>query len=223
MTIKRGPVIAIDGPGGVGKTTASKLLAKKLGLKYIDTGAMYRAVAVAANEAGIDIENETALERFCSGLKVDFNSTNGGVTINGADFSSKIRTPEATRLSSIVSTKKPVRDFLVKAQRELGREGSVVMEGRDIGTVVFPGADIKFFFDASPEIRAARRHQELAAKHGIRVEDVQRELAERDKRDESREHSPLKKADDAILIDTSTMNIDEVVETLASRVKERLG
>lgn len=214
----RAPIIAIDGPGGVGKSTLSKLLAEKLGLSYIDTGAMYRAFAVAANDAGVNFDDDIKIERFCSGTKVDYDTDTGAVSVNGVDYTSRIRTQEAGELASRSSSKKPVRKLLTEAQRRLGRSGGVVMEGRDIGTVVFPDADIKFFLDAPGEVRASRRHRELV---DADLKKVNEELTKRDTRDTERKNAPLFKAEDAIYIDTGDLSIEEVFGKLLDYIEKK--
>ncbi|MFQ5464568.1 MAG: (d)CMP kinase [Thermodesulfobacteriota bacterium] len=214
----RAVVVAVDGPGGVGKTTVSKLLAGRLGLGYVDTGAMYRAVALAAHRAGVDLESTEELSAFCSGAEVEYDAGAGSVRVNGEDYTGIIRTAEAGRLASIASSRAPVRRLLTGLQRELAREGSVVMEGRDIGTVVLPGADIKFFLDAPGGVRAGRRHGELS---GEDLASVGRELAERDRRDSSRENSPLVMADDAIYVDTGNIDIEGVLAVLMDHMRRR--
>ncbi|MDO8427140.1 MAG: (d)CMP kinase [Deltaproteobacteria bacterium] len=219
---KRGPVIAIDGPSGVGKTTISRLVAGRLGLRYINTGSMYRALALAAKDEGVDLTSEKELEEFCRRARIGFDAEKGSTIINGKDYSDRIRSQSAGELASIVSTKKPVREFLVSFQRTLGEPGSVVMEGRDIGTAVFPDADMKFFLDAPLWVRAKRRHLEVAQKVKAASEDVTSELEKRDKRDIERANSPLKKADDAIYIDTGEMQAEEVANIVLAKIGERL-
>ncbi|MEE9614387.1 MAG: (d)CMP kinase [Thermodesulfobacteriota bacterium] len=221
----RGPVIAIDGPSGVGKTTVSKLVAGKLGFSYVDTGAMYRAVAVGAVEAGVDIESDEALREFCKGADIRFENGNEKIFFGGEDYTRKIREPSAGAAASRVSPMKPVREFLVGLQRGLGAGGNVVMEGRDIGTVVFPDADVKIYLDAAEDVRAGRRHRELEEASTLRgsdIEEVKKAVGERDMRDSRRENSPLKKAEDAVLIDTGGMKAEEVAARILAVVKERL-
>ena len=240
--VKRGPVIAIDGPAGSGKSTLARLLAEKLCFTYIDTGAMYRAVALRAYEQGIDIEDEDSLKNLCSTINLYFtpppayprkggrknvggNQLNSNkIFIDGNDYSEKIRTPFVSRLSSKVSSQKAVRDAMVRLQRLLAAKGSVIMEGRDIGTIVFPDADIKFYIDASPEVRGRRRYAELKEKgENVFLDTIIAEEKARDKQDSTREHAPLKKADDAVLIDTSNMNLEEVLNVMLKTVKERIS
>lgn len=222
MARRKGPVIAIDGPSGVGKTTVSGIVAERLGLRYINTGSMYRILALGAHEAGIDLTSESALQEFCSKATVTVDKATGNFLLNGKDYTDRLRTEEAGDLASIASAKKPVREFLVDLQRKLGSEGSVVMEGRDIGTVVFPDADVKIFLDAPHEVRAKRRHKELVEKGGQAIsEQVSKDLLERDRRDAAREASPLKKAEDAVYIDTGSVTIEQVVEIIIKEAKGR--
>lgn len=214
------PVIAIDGPAGSGKSSVSRLLAQRLGFDYVDTGAMYRAIALAMRDDGVDTGDDEAVRRFCSGALIEYSATDGSVSVNRRPYSGQIRTEEAATLASVASQKAPVRGLLVNYQRTLGSRGGVVMEGRDIGTVVFPDADMKFFIDASPEVRAGRRERELQARGNAPL--VSRDMAERDRRDASRTNSPLKRAEDSIYIDTSSIGIDAVVETMLQMVRERL-
>lgn len=220
----RGPVIAIDGPSGVGKSTVSRLVAKKLGFTYIDTGAMYRAFAVAANEAGISFQDEKAIKEFSEKITISFANGGERICLNGKDVTEKIRTPHAGEIASIASSKKAVRDFLSGMQKKLAEEGSVVMEGRDISTVVAPEAEVKIFLDASTGVRARRRHKEFSgANNGaVTLEDVESAIEERDMRDTTREHSPLKKAPDAVSISTDGLSIEDVVNKILSVVTERV-
>lgn len=223
--VKRGPVIAIDGPAGSGKSTLAKLLAKELGFTYIDTGAMYRAVALKAHEQKIDSDDENALKELCAKIELCFENRDGinKMLVDNEDYSDKIRTPFVSRLSSKVSSQKAVRDAMVRLQRLLAAKGSVIMEGRDIGTVVFPDANLKFYIDASPEVRGKRRHSELQEKgQDVSLEKVIEDEKKRDLMDSTREHAPLKKADDAVLIDTSNMNLEEVLNVMMKTVKERI-
>jgi len=220
--MKKGPVIAIDGPGGVGKTTVSKRVAQSLGFKYINTGAMYRAVALAAKESWVDLSSDVLLQQFCAGMDFRYYVDTGRIEVDGIDYTDRLRSEQAGELASKVSTKKSVRECLVAYQRTLGEEGRVVMEGRDIGTVVFPDADVKIFLDAPHEVRARRRHLELVEKGLAPSSEVGSDLAGRDRRDSEREVSPLKMADDAVRIDTASVNIDEVVKAVLKAVDERL-
>ena len=212
---KRKIVIAVDGPSGVGKSTVSKRVAARLGLSYIDTGAMYRAVALGAKTAKIDIDNKAELEEFCAKLKIEYD--NGKVVVNGTDYTDSIRTEEASTLASLTSSKSPVRRVLVEYQQRLAAEGGVVMEGRDIGTVVLPDIRYKFFLTASHEVRAERRHKEQAGEVKSAVSDSMRE---RDKTDSTRTDSPLVRAKDAIEIDTGALDIDGVVERILASLED---
>lgn len=217
-------IIAIDGPSGAGKSTITRLLAQRLGYLNIDTGAMYRTLALSVRRAGVSLDDEAALARVCAGVVITFERNNGGyrVLANGEDVSEEIRTPEISLLTSTVSSRKVVRDSMTRLQREMGKSGGVILEGRDIGTVVFPDADVKFFLSASVEERAKRRHRELAAKgEGVTLEQTVLEVARRDEQDERREHAPLRKADDAIEIDSTALTIDEVVAEMEKIIKSR--
>lgn len=214
-------IIAIDGPSGAGKSTLGKALAKKLGLLYIDTGAMYRAVALYALREGMDTRNAEAMtrsaERAVIGLTGDPEKLK--VFLNGEDVSEAIRSAEAGQAASVISTHPGVRRILVDQQRKLGEaaEKGAVLDGRDIGTVVFPNADRKFFLTAKPEARAKRRFEEDAAKgRAVSFEHTVREIEQRDERDSTREDSPLTIADDAVVIDTSELEIEEVLEKMVS-------
>lgn len=215
------PIVAIDGPGGAGKSTVARRLAKDLGFTYLNTGAMYRAVALAVSEAAIEQDDPKLEERIApilKSLKIEFDSDR--VLLNGRDISSEITRPDISDLASTYSTLGPVRARMRELQRAIGEQGGVVMEGRDIGTAVFPDAEIKFFLDADPAVRAARRYDELSAKGSTTTRDeVSRELMERDHRDSARELAPLRRADDAIVIDTSKIPIDQVVCALKERIQ----
>jgi cytidylate kinase len=218
---KKGLIIAIDGPSGAGKSTVARLLAERLGYIYIDTGAMYRAIGWKARRVGVDLADETGLAALCSSTDVAIRNDDAGqqVFVDNVDVSGDIRTPEMGMIASAVSKSPAVRARLLTLQRGLGRRGGVVMDGRDIGTVVFPDADRKFFLEASPEERGKRRYRELAAK-GMAVDQskITREIRERDAQDSGRALAPLRKADDAVLIDSSAMTIDEVVEQMLSEI-----
>ncbi len=215
------PIIAIDGPAGAGKSTVARRLAKELGFTYLNTGAMYRAVALAVTEAGIKADDPKLEERITSllpSLRIEFDGER--VLLNGSDVSSQITRPEISDLASAYSTFASVRARMRELQRAAGEQGGVVMEGRDIGTAVFPDAECKFFLDADPEVRAGRRYEELAAREATAKRDeVLRELMERDHRDSARALAPLRRADDATVIDTSTMSIDQVVSALKKRIQ----
>ena len=217
--------IAIDGPSGAGKSTVGKALARRLGYVYIDTGAMYRAVALKAREKGIVPDNEGELRQWVSSLFITFATEDkeSRIVCNGEDLTEAIRSPEMSLLASDISKREGVREALVERQREMGREGGVVLEGRDIGTVVFPGADAKFYLDAKPEERARRRYQELAEKGvGVSLEGTLEEVMKRDHNDINRAISPLRKGEDAMFIDSTVRSADEIVEEMIRviRVKQ---
>jgi len=221
---RQGLIIAIDGPSGAGKSTITKLLADRLGYVHIDTGAMFRAVALAAKRAGLDGTDDYSLERLCREIEIHFLRDNGccRVLTNGEDVTEAIRTPEISTLTSAISARKVVRDFLLTLQRSMGNEGGVILEGRDIGTVVFPDADVKFFLSASVEERGRRRWIELKAKGAdVSLEETIEAVALRDKQDSGREHAPLRRADDAIDIDSTGLSIDEVITRMEGAVRER--
>ncbi len=222
----KGFIIAIDGPSGAGKSTVTRLLADRLGYLHIDTGAMFRAVALAAKRAAIVPEDDEALEKALKGLHISFARNDGccRIILNGEDVSEVIRTPEISLLTSKISTRKPVRDFLLMLQREMGSSGGVVLEGRDIGTVVFPAAEVKFFLTASAEERGRRRYLELKAKgEDVSLARTIAEVAERDEQDARRKHAPLRRADDAVDIDSTGLSIEDVVGEMERVIKERLG
>jgi cytidylate kinase len=218
---KKGPVIAIDGPSGAGKSTIAKLLARRLGYTYIDTGAMYRAIGWKAKRDTVDPANEGALARLCAGTEVMILHDADGqrVLVNGIDVTDNIRTPEMGMLASAVSKSPAVRARLLTLQRMLGEAGGVVMDGRDIGTVVFPRAEVKFYLDASAEERGRRRWQELKDK-GMDVDRaaITEEIRARDQQDSSRSIAPLTRAADAWYLDSSAMTIDDVVAAMLSQI-----
>jgi cytidylate kinase len=221
---RRGLIVAIDGPSGAGKSTITKLLADRLGYIHIDTGAMFRTVALAASRAGIAPDNDGALAGLCADLEIAFVRDNGccRVTANGEDVTAVIRTPAISALTSAISARKVVRDVLLRLQRHMAREGGVILEGRDIGTVVFPDADVKFFLSASVEERGRRRYLELKAKgQEVSLEETIAAVAQRDEQDSGREHAPLRRAEDAVDIDSTGRSIEEVLDRMESIVRER--
>jgi cytidylate kinase len=216
-------IIAIDGPSGAGKSTLGKMLAKKLNLLYLDTGAMYRAVGMAVLENGVSLENEVKIVEIAENSNIELIGEPDAlfVKLNGEDVTANIRTNEIGQAASIVSTVSEVRKILVEKQRNLGNlaPNGAVLDGRDIGTVVFPHADIKFFLTAKPEARARRRYEEdLEKQRAVSYEQTFTEIKERDERDVSREDSPLSIAEDAIVIDTSELDLREVFDKMLENV-----
>ena len=224
MTRPRGLVVAIDGPAGAGKSTVSKRVAQSLGYRLLDTGAIYRTVALLAKRRGIAWDDASQVAGIADGLEVDFRWEGdvNRVLAFGEDVSEAIRTPDISQGASQVSALPPVRAALLELQQRLGREGGVVAEGRDIGTVVFPDAEAKFFLTATPETRARRRYDELVAKGSeVSFEDTLAEMVERDERDSNREVAPLAQADDAVALDSTSMGVDQVVETIIARCRAK--
>lgn len=214
-----GLVIAIDGPSGAGKSTVAHLLAERLGYLQIDTGAMYRAVAFLMHQAGINAEDSDAVDQFCRTVDIRLDRSDGfqRVFANGQEVTGQIRTPEMSLMTSRISTLRPVREAMMLAQRRMGARGGVVLEGRDIGTVVFPDADLKFFLSASAEERGKRRYTELVAKgEQVTLERTIADVVQRDQQDSQRDLAPLRMADDAIAIDSSGRTIEEVLNSMVS-------
>jgi len=216
-------IVTIDGPAGSGKTTVSRLVAEKLDFDYVDTGALYRGVAYAAVRAEIKLDDDDALDRLCRSLTIRMVREKEGLHlfVNAVDVSKKIRIPEIAMAASSVSARPVVRKFLLKLQRHLGYGRKAVFEGRDMGTVVFPDAAVKFFIDADVKVRAKRRHRELSGDAGITLTKVQNDMQKRDKNDSTRTLAPMKAADDAIYVDTAEMSISDVVDLISSTVTER--
>jgi len=216
-------IITIDGPSGVGKSTVSKAVAERTGCIYLDTGAMYRAIALKTVTAGVDIQNGAELLRMLDSTSVGFKKNPDGslsVLLDGEDVAGRIRSPEISRLSSDVATKKPVREKLVSIQREAGRMGSIVAEGRDMGTYVFPDADFKFYLTATTEERARRRWAQLRESgKEADLSEVEKELVRRDRQDSERAESPLHPSPNAVIIDTTNLLTDEVISKIISAVQ----
>ena len=216
--------IAIDGPAGAGKSTIAKLAAEKLGFVYVDTGAMYRSMALYFIRQGISPEDEEAIARACSQVEVTIRYADGAqqVILNGEDVSGLIRSEEVGRMASATSVYGPVRQKLVQLQKQLAREADVIMDGRDIGTCVLPDAPAKIYLTASVEIRARRRFRELEEKGVVcDIREIEKDIEERDYRDMHREHSPLRQAEDAVLLDSSHMPIGQVVDSIIHIARER--
>jgi CMP/dCMP kinase len=208
-------VIAIDGPAGAGKSTVARSVAKALGFTYLDSGAMYRCVALAALERGLDVEDGERLGELAWSLDIGFEG--GSIRLDGKPVEGEIRSPDVTIASSHISVHPQVRQAMVKRQRELIAAGNYVAEGRDIGTVVSPDSPLKIFLTASEDERARRR----AADSGESVDQVRKDMQDRDRRDQSRADSPLRAADDSVAVDTTDLSPDEVVERIAALARER--
>ena len=218
-------IITIDGPAGSGKSTIAKMIAKELGFTYIDTGAMYRAVALKIKRSGVYPDDPLSVVKVLQSTQIDLIPSENGVKVflDGEDVSGLIRTEEIGKLASKIARHPQVRKILVRMQRKLGEKAkNAVLEGRDTGTIIFPDADIKFFFTASPEVRAERRFKELKEK-GINVSfsDILKEIKERDRLDETREDSPLRPAEDAVIIDTTGKSLHQVFREVLQIIKER--
>jgi cytidylate kinase len=219
------PIIAIDGPVGAGKSVAARELARALGFSYLNTGAMYRAVAIAAGEAGVspdDADVEARLVPVLAAIKIKFDGEN--IMLNGRDVTPIVSAPEIGELASRFSALGAVRARMRDLQRAAGADGAVVMEGRDIGTAIFPDAEFKFFLDADVKTRARRRFEELRKKGAsIAEQEVLEQLIERDRRDSGRELAPLRRADDAIVIDSTNLSIEAVVAEMKAKFNARFN
>lgn len=226
MEDQAGLVIAIDGPAGAGKSTVARTVAQTLGYLYIDTGAMYRAITLAVLQAGISPDDAAAVERIAAAVTVELVPTRSGnrVLLDGQDVTERIRTPEVSDAVSPIAAAPGVRRHLVAQQRQLAARGGVVMDGRDIGTVVLPDADVKVFLTASAAERAERRWRELrAAGHNATLDAIRRNIEERDRLDATREVAPLRKAPDAVEIDSTAQSIDAVVDEVLTLIRRELS
>jgi len=214
-------LITIDGPAGAGKSTVSRKLAQCLGYRYIDTGALYRGVALTVSHSDIDMQDDPALAQLCASLKLEFRlvENRSAIFLNGVAIENLIRTPAIATLASIIASRPVVREHLLKLQLELGRNKAAVFEGRDMGTVVFPQADIKFFLDASIKERAFRRHNESGEQNSQTLTETELNIRQRDAQDANRLTAPLKPADDAVKIDSTRMPVSEVIEFMMARIK----
>jgi cytidylate kinase len=218
-----GIVVAIDGPSGAGKSTVGRALAERLGYTYIDTGAMYRAIAWKALRTSVPLESDSDLAALSEATNLELVDGGRRVRVDGADVTSEIRSPEVTSAASRVSVHGGVRRNMVARQRAMGLSGGVVLDGRDIGTAVFPDAEVKFYLDADPAQRARRRHEELQrAGAAVSLQTVEREVRERDHADSHRAESPLVRAADAIDLDTTALGLDEVLARMLATVQSRM-
>ena len=218
-------IIAVDGPAGAGKSTIARLVAKRMNFLYLDTGAMYRALTLKALRKAVDISNAVQLTRLAKNTRIDLENNPDGsikVLLDNEDVSTNIRKPEITKFVSDVAKVEGVRKEMLHLQRRFGLRSSCVLDGRDIGTVVFPNADRKFFLDAEFKTRVSRRHKELKdSREAVTAEEVKKDLKNRDTIDSNRECAPLKKAPDALYVDTTKMTIEEVVDTLLKHIRVR--
>lgn len=217
--------IAVDGPAGSGKSTVAKMVARKLGIIYVDTGAMYRTVALHCTQEGISLEDEAAVVASLDGLNMRIKPDTEGqrIFLNEEDVTAKIRTAEIGKGASVVAAYQKVRERMVELQQEMAREQSVIMDGRDIGTVVLPHAEVKIYLDADAEERAHRRVGELEARgETADFEEIKKMIIQRDYNDMHREHSPLKKAEDAVSLDSTGMSIEEVLQAILDITAERV-
>ncbi len=223
--MQRLPVVAIDGPAGAGKSTLAAHLARRFGLLNLESGAMYRALALKAIENDVDLDDETVIAKLMANTRIQLLPTKDGnrVRLDGADVTRRLRDEDVTLAASRVSIHPLVRRWMVDEQRKLGTQGGVVMEGRDIGTVVFPDAEVKLFLDAAPEVRGNRRFQQAPAQPTITEESVLREIRDRDERDRSRAVSPLVAAKDAVVIDSTNMSLDEVIAAAEAVVAKHMS
>ena len=227
MTTKRNYAIAIDGPAGSGKSTMARRVAKDLGFVYVDTGAIYRTVGYHMDFYGIGPKDTDGITRLIGDVNIAIEYDADGLQhmiLNGRDVTEEIRTPEMSKIASVISAQKVVRDYLLDMQRQLARTHNVVMDGRDIGTVVLPGADVKIFLTADPAVRARRRFEELTDKgEKVQYEKVLQDLIARDEQDKNRKIAPLRPAKDAVHLDTTDLDIEQAAAAMESIIKEKLG
>jgi cytidylate kinase len=219
-------IVAIDGPAGAGKSTVAKRLAKELGYTYMDTGAMYRAFAWKVRRGGIELEDEKKLREVLRRTNIELSEHEGAprVSLDGRDVTAEIRTPELSQWASKISALGPVRERMVELQRAMGARGGVVAEGRDIGTVVFPQADVKIFLTAGPEERGKRRFAELQGQgKQVSLDETLEEMVERDRRDQERALAPLRRAEDAVAIDSTGRTVDQVMEQIMHEIKKKMS
>lgn len=219
-------IVAIDGPAGAGKSTVAKRLAKELGYTYMDTGAMYRAFAWKVGQGGIDLADEAKLRAALGRTNVELLEEDGRpkILLDGRDVTAEIRTPELSQSASKISALAPVRERMVELQRAIGARGGVVAEGRDIGTVVFPEAEVKIFLTAGPEERARRRFAELGGQGPeLTLERTLDEMQQRDRRDQERAVAPLRQAEDAVAVDSTGSTVDQVVERIMEEIKKKMS
>ncbi len=226
MNVKRVYSIAIDGPAGAGKSTIAKRVASALGFVYVDTGAIYRTVGYHMDLMGIGPKDKDGIERLLDDVNLEICYGDDGLQhmiLNGRDVTDEIRTPAMSQIASLISAQPSVRDFLLEMQRDLARKNNVIMDGRDIGTVVLPGADVKIFLTASAEVRAARRLKDLELKgEKTDLKTVLADIRQRDHQDSTRPIAPLKQAEDAVLLDTSDMDLEQVVAAVTELVRQRI-
>ena len=218
-------IVAIDGPSGAGKSTLARHLARHFGLLNLETGAMYRAFALKALRAALPLDQSSGLEALAAhtSIRLEPGDEHNRVLLDGEDVTALLRNQPVTDAASRVSVFPAIRAWMVRLQQQLGAKGGVVMEGRDIGTVVFPQAEVKIFLDAAPEVRGLRRYEQMGAKPEVQPAEVIRELRERDERDRSRADSPLRPAADAVLVDSTSMSLDEAVRAAEAIVETRLA
>lgn len=220
--MKKNPVITIDGPSGAGKSTVARLLAARLGIRYLDSGAIYRAVAYVLDKNGVPPEDGAELREALA--KLTIHMEDAFITVNGKDVTDKIRTPYVSAIASKYSSLPVVRQSLLMIQRQQAGESGLVAEGRDMGTVIFPDADVKFYLIANDKVRAERRWKELREKgQEVELDFIMGQIQKRDSSDSSRKTAPLKAAEDSVIFDTSELNIQEVIEGLAEIIRSRTG